>query len=183
VQQNGRTKKVTEDYLERAAFHYLGRYSSSAYNLEQVLIRKVRRRNEEGAMPSEEQLNWINKTCSKCVRLGLVDDAEYARAKAAAMNRGGKPLQQIKQALIHKGVSLDIIDATLQTLNESQDEQADWNAALTYARRRKFGPWRRATDDPEKQRKELAAMARAGHRYQIASKIINESDTDGWDGP
>ncbi len=168
-------KKISQAYLERAAFHYLGRYASSVANLETILIRKVRRRNPENTLPSDEQKIWLQEVVQKCVRLGLVDDQSYCRMKVASMHRSGKARHFIAQTLRHKGVAQDIIDHALETLNEEEGGRADHTAAIAFARKRRFGPYRRNEGDVDRLRKELASFARAGHPYALAKQIIEAS--------
>lgn len=169
-------KKVTVGYLERAALHYLGRFSSSEKNLHDVLVRKVRRRNESFAPPSEEQFGWIHDVVQKCIRYGYVNDQSYAQQRAELMLRRGKPSRTIAQDLRHKGIAGEIIEAVLAQLAEESDVGSDRRAAANYIRRRRFGPFRRELPDAEavqaKLDKEIAAMARAGFGYSLASELL-----------
>jgi regulatory protein len=51
--------------------------------------------------------------------------------------------------------------------------------AIAFARRRRFGPFARdgAASDPAQRNRELAAMARAGHDFAIAKRVLNAADT------
>jgi len=171
------TKKVSEGYLERAALHYLGRFSSTEANLKQVLERKVRHRNLENSPATDEQLKWIESVAAKCVRLGYVDDAVYAEQRFNGLLRKGKPLRSIAQDLRHKGVSSDIIEAILSSAQDNGEP--DVTAAAAYARRRRFGPFRRAVQDVDaKLEKEKAAMMRAGFSYGLVQKILSSTEDD-----
>ena len=172
-----RPKKVTAGYLERAALHYLGRFASTEENLRKVLERKVRRRNEESAAPTEEQLGWIRDVVAKCVRYGYVDDEAYARYRAESLLRKGKPIRQIKQDLRFKGVSADVAEETVGQLGyDEADIAADRQAAAAYVRRRRFGPYRREDrDTPDKREKEIASMMRAGFSYSLTVGTLDAS--------
>ncbi len=180
-------KKVSAEYLERAAFYYLGRFASSRRNLERVLERKTRRRHADFAPPSQEEAGWIITVANKCETLGLVDDHSYAVQKARAMHRAGRSKRRIRGELNAKGVGEDDIGAALAALQEALCEpdeapddglDVDRSAAITFARRRKFGPYRRAgmgadrLDEETRTRRELAAFARAGFSYELAHKIL-----------
>lgn len=171
-------KKVSESYLERAALHYLGRFSSTEANLHAVLERKVRRRNEDHKGPSPEQIGWIEAVVKKCVGYGYVDDTNYARSRADALIRKGKPPRIIAQDLRHKGVPSDIAEATLSALDDEEGPSADRRAAAAYIRRRRFGPFRRADRQVDnKLEKEKAAMMRAGFSYGLVAELL-EADED-----
>ena len=174
-----RPKKVSEGYLERAALHYLGRFSSTEANLRQVLERKVRRRNEENAPATDEQLNWIASAAAKCVRLGYVDDAHYAKQRFAVLLRKGKPLRTIEQDLRYKGVPDQIVDDVLATEQEDPEKDLDLTAAAAYARRRRFGPFRRADKtSEEKIEKEKAAMLRTGFSFTHVKQILSSTEDE-----
>lgn len=171
-------RPVTERYLENAATYYLGRYASSAENLKRVLERKVRRRNEGNAAPNAEQTGWIEATADKCVRLGLVDDAEYARARAFSMHRSGKSERMIRGSLKQKGVGVEEISAALKALRLEKGENLELDAAVAYAKRRRFGPFRTRAGDADKMRKEMASFARAGFGFGLARKIVETTDIE-----
>ena len=172
-----RPRKVSAAYLERAALHYLGRFSSTEANLRKVLERKVRRRNEDGAAPSEEQAGWIRDVVAKCVRYGYLNDEAYAEARAESLLRKGKPTRQIVQDLRFKGVSADVAQETVSQLgDEEADIAADRQAAAAYARRRRFGPYRRQDREREDRReKEIASMMRAGFSYGLTVQTLDAS--------
>lgn len=170
-------KKVTAAYLERAALHYLGRFTSSEKNLRDVLVRKIRRRNEGFVSPTDEQMAWVDDVVKKCVRYSYVDDQSYAKQRAELLLRRGKPLRLIAQDLRHKGIGTEETEAALSALSENAEIDADRRAAAAYIKRRRFGPFRRLIDDPERLRekteKELASMARAGFGYELSRSLLN----------
>ena len=178
-QNEKRKKPVTEAYLERAAVHYLGRFASTHANLMKVLERKIRRRNEESAPATAEQLGWVRAVADQCVDYGYVDDALYARQRLTGLLRKGKPLRVIAQDLRFKGVSDDIAEAVLSEANSDDDKDMDLLAAAAYMRRRRFGAFRRAEYDAvEKLEKEKAAMMRAGFSYGVVVKILAASEDE-----
>lgn len=172
-------KKVTEGYLERAALHYLGRFSATEAHLREVLERKVRRRNEEGEAVTAEQHDWIRNVAAKCVRLGYVNDQQYAESRFESLLRKGKPLRMISYDLRHRGVPAEIVETLLADASENADEDLNLSAAAAYARRRRFGPFRRAdkTSD-EKIEKEKAAMMRAGFSFRIVIKVLESTESE-----
>ncbi len=172
-------KKVTEGYLERAALHYLGRFSATEAYLRQVLERKVCRRNENYEPASTEQLEWIASVAAKCVRLGYVDDKQYALSRFESLLRKGKPRRAIEQDLRHKGVSEEIVKNLLHAVDEDPDRNIDLSAAAAYIKRRRFGPFRRVDKvSDEKIEKEKAAMMRAGFPYRVVSKLLDSTEDE-----
>ena len=167
-------RKVTEAYLQRAALAYLERYASSAENLRRVLRRKVDKRCRlRGEDPAEFQ-DMIDEVVAKSLRSGLIDDTRYAQARVATLRRRGGSARAIQAKLSAKGVDRTTIAAALEDGDEDDEEQA----ARAFARRRKLGPFRPGERAPYRD-KDLAAMARAGFRFDVARRVIEgERDED-----
>lgn len=171
-------RPVTQSYLENAAAYYLSRYASSAQNLKVVLERKVRKRNPAMSPLSSEQSDWINAVVEKFTTTGILDDAGYARNRTFALHRSGKSEKAISGYLRQKGIDESLIRDALEELKEELGEGRHFEAGLTYARKRRFGPWRTRENTETVRRKELASFARAGFGYDIARRIIDAEDID-----
>lgn len=164
--------------LERAGLHYLGRFSSGIEHFRRVLERKVRRRNPGFAPPDAGQQAMIEALVAKCRRLGLLDDAAFARTKAAAMAARGKPARTVAARLAAQGVDEAAIAGALDALAEDAGGRAvaDLAAACRFARRRRLGPWRTVALDDARRKREIAAFARAGHAFGVARAIVEAAD-------
>jgi len=170
-------RKVSATSLENAALYYLGRYATSSENLRQVLLRRVARAAKHHDTDEEACAVMIDELILRYVSNGLLDDTAYARAQCASLNRRGKSVRAIRGWLRQKGLGPDIIEKTLKVLGEEIVEP-DLAAAIAYARRRRFGPYRMNTIAPETRDKELAALARSGFSYALARRIVEATDVD-----
>ncbi|MGF9758202.1 regulatory protein RecX [Microvirga sp. 0TCS3.31] len=159
-------RKVTAAYLQRAAMSYLERYASSAENLRRVLRRKVDKRCRLRGEDPAEFHDMIDEVVAKSLKIGLIDDTRYAEARVATLRRRGGSARAIQAKLSAKGVDRGTIAAALE--GEEGDEE---QAARAFARRRKLGPFRPGERAPYRD-KDLAAMARAGFRFDIARSVI-----------
>jgi regulatory protein len=167
-------RKVTPAYLQRAAMAYLERYSSSAENLRRVLRRKVDKRCRLRGEDPAEFHDMIDEVVARSLRSGLIDDTRYAEARVASLRRRGGSARAIQAKLSAKGIDRSTIAAALE--GEEGDEE---QAARAFARRRKLGPFRPGERAPYRD-KDLAAMARAGFRFDVARIIIDaEADEEG----
>jgi regulatory protein len=169
-------RKVTPAYLQRAAMAYLERYSSSAENLRRVLRRKVDKRCRLRGEDPAQFREAIDEVVEKSLRVGLLDDTRYAEARVATLRRRGGSARAIQAKLSAKGLDRSTIAAALDA--EEGDEET---AARAFARRRKLGPYRPGERAPYRD-KDLAALARAGFRFDVARQIIDDEleGTEGW---
>ncbi len=172
-------RKVSPAYLERAALAHLSRYASTTANLRRLLMRRIARSVEAHGTDPDEAATWLEEVLAKLARLGYLDDAAYALAKARYLLRHGKPVRTVRAGLAAKGVPPEIIDETLAAL---ADEGADLDlaAAVAFARRRRLGPFGagEARNHGIGGDKALAAFARAGFSYAVARRVLEAPDRE-----
>ena len=171
----------------RATYNYLQRFATTEKNLRAVLGRKARRRlsDDDGSDSSDlmSQVNiWIDDIVHKAVEQNLVNDRQFAEARARSLIRSGNSKMKIGQKLQAKGVAADVVADVLETLAE-QYEDMDVMAAVKYARKRRFGAFsirHDGEDLPENKlvEKELASMCRAGFSFGLASRVLKMSHPD-----
>lgn len=151
--------------LERLALHYVGRYATTRAKLAAYLHRKLRERGWSGdSSPPVERL------VERFAGAGYVDDAAFASARAASLQRRGYGERRVAQALQAAGIG----DEDAEQAREAARDGA-WAAALRFAERRRIGPY--ASDEADRAAREraFAAMVRAGHRLEFARRIVNTS--------
>ena len=169
-------KPATAERLRKAALSYIDRYATSAANLHEVLMRRVRRSTRLHDTDMEEATRWADDIVADFVKRKLVNDRLYAENRAASLHRSGASRRKIEMSLKIKGVgSADIANA-LETLADANPD-AEFTAACRHAQRRRLGPWRR-DDRAARRDRDLAAMARAGFGYRMASNVIDAPDTE-----
>ena len=160
--------------LHEAALNYLARFSATEAGLRSVLNRRIDRwaRSVEDRDAIAEQVGAMKQAAhdvaAKMVALGLIDDAAFALSRAAGLLRSGRSTRAVTARLAAKGVGGDLAKAALP-----DDPEAELNAALVLARKRRLGPFRRG-DPPDLagKRKELAVLARAGFPQPVAARAL-----------
>ncbi|MGP7795921.1 regulatory protein RecX [Sphingomonas sp. CLY1604] len=153
--------------LERLALRYVERFATTRGKLADYLTRKIRERGWEGEPADPQAL------AGRMAELGYVDDRLYAESKAAALTRRGLGARRVGAALRQARVD----EADAEALAPAIAAQA-WEAALTFARRRRIGPFGAAVDDRAVRDRQLAAMLRAGHDFALARRIVAARDTE-----
>ena len=162
---------MTLPALEQAAFAYLERYASSAENLRRVLMRRIERAARAEAITREEGRARIDALIAQLEANRLLDDKQYAEARARSLSRQGRSSARIAQRLAAKGVNAEAAKAAVGAVIE--DGHSDLRAALALARRRRLGPFRAKADRKERRGRDMAVLGRAGFSFEIARKVID----------
>lgn len=153
--------------LEALALAYVARFATSAGRLAAYCRRKLRERGhagaDEGASPPD-----IEALVARFVARGFVDDAGFARAKTDSLLRRGYGSRRVGETLKSDGIDEPTRIAV------APGESARREAAATYARRRRFGPFARDPQpgDARVREKQLAALLRAGHDAAHARQVL-----------
>lgn len=180
MRRGRRIPEVTLPALEQAALAYLERYASSAENLRRVLMRRVERAVRAEAATREEGRARVDAVIAKLEDKRLLDDRQYAEARARSLSRQGRSKARIAQRLSAKGVDSETVEAALGAAIE--DGHSDLRAALKLARKRRLGPFRAKADRKERRERDMAALGRAGFSFEIARKVIDAENPDSLEG-
>lgn len=171
-------RRVTPQYLENAALHYLERFASSAENLRRVLMRKVDRSVHAHGTDRDEAAGWVDALVERYRASGLLDDTAYADLRAGSLHRRGASTRAIREKLAAKGVARDAVDAALERLDADTEGSLDRAAAVAFARRRRLGPFRPPDQRAGHRDRDLAALGRAGFDYATARRVVDAADPD-----
>lgn len=161
-------RRITPDYLQRAAMHYLERYSAPAAQLRKVLARKIAQSCRHHGDTTAAHEAALEEVVARCVASGLVDDRRFAEARAATLRRKGQSQRAVAAKLAAKGVSRELVGEIAAAA--AVDELA---AARVAARRRRLGPWRAEDGRAAFRQRDLAALARLGFDYATARAVID----------
>lgn len=172
-------RPVTLRYLGNVAKWYIERYQPCSGQLRRALMKRVHRGLAEHGGDRDEALAWVEEVIAHQISLGAIQDADFALAWANSYQRRGVALRDIQQRLRAKDLPAAVIEAALQALRADQVGDPDLAAVCAYVRRRRFGPFRL---DPAQRaaraEKDLAAVARAGHRFDLARRVLTSEDLD-----
>lgn len=153
--------------LRAIAIRYAERYQTSRARLLRLLNQKIRQRGwDPGAPPPDPEA-----IADKMVELGYVNDTSFAQARTRGMVRRGLGAGRVQAALSAYGVGRDVVAEALQEVD-------GWAAAVDFARRKRLGPFGERQDDPKARMKQLGAMARAGHGFDVARRVVDARSLD-----
>ncbi len=147
--------------LQALAVRYVGKYATTRARLTTYLHRKLAERGWEG-----EGAPSVDAVVDRCVDAGYVDDQAYAEAKSRSLARQGYGHRRVEAALNHAGIARDLSAAL------KPDEDAAFESARTFARKRRIGPFATHQPDDAQRRRQFAAMIRAGHSPRLAAYFV-----------
>ena len=157
---------LTFDSLREHALRYVERYATTQLKLRRYLQRKLQERGWDG--PGEPPVDAI---VARMAELKYVDDRVFGEIRARGLERRGYGPRRVRDALTAAGLDSELRD-------ELSDDVDAREAAVAYARRRRFGPFASGTVSPELRQKHFAAMMRAGHAPNIIKLILDASSED-----
>jgi regulatory protein len=166
---------LTEAFLDQVGFWYVERYGGNGQAVRRALVRRIQRAAREQVVDRAEAQSWVEAVLSRLQRAGLLDDGAWAREKARNLLARGKPPGRIRAELRARGIGAEEAGEAVAELAERPGD-VDLTAALTYARRRRLGPFRPEEQRAERRTKDLGAMARAGYSFAVASAVIDAED-------
>ena len=97
--------------------------------------------------------------------LKVLDDVVYAEISTRSAARSGKSKKAIAFKLASKGIHSETVVAAVEEVD-------DLHAAVIFARKRGFGPFRRGDLDEKRKSKELSAFARNGFSFAVGKKVM-----------
>ena len=177
-----RARKITAEYLRKAALFYLDRYNGTRASVQALLWRRIdSAKRAGGEIADKAQLEaWIVALLDRLEELELLDDRRFAVNRAKSLLESGHSLAMVRMKLQQKGVRANDIDYAIdQLLDEESPEELALRAAVAYVRKRRLGCWRASLALQEQNHdRDLAALARRGFSYQIAIKALDLCDKE-----
>ncbi|MBD9494592.1 MULTISPECIES: recombination regulator RecX [Ensifer] len=150
-------------WARNSAAYRLARQMLTEKQLFDAISRKAREKFEDISVNQVELLAAVAVTFA--YDNGALNDKAYAEIKTRSAMRGGKSKRAIAQKLSEKGVARDAVAAAVA-------EADDLYAAVVLARKRAFGPFRKAALDEKRTAKELSAFARGGFSFELGKRVF-----------
>ena len=111
--------------------------------------------------------NTINQIMLNLEKNKFIDDNNYTISKIRLFAMQGKSKGFIKSYLIQKGIEKNILNNSLDQLEE-EDPEWEKKSAKIFVRKKKLDNLN------ENKQKNLSKMARAGFSYDISKKVLDK---------
>ena len=156
-------------WAKNSTLYRLERQMLTEKQLSDAIRRKAKEKFED---ISETQVRACADFAIKfAYELGALNDTAYAGIATRSGVRSGRSKRAIAQRLAVKGIDRETATVALE-------EADDLYAAVVMARKRAFGPFRKADLDEKRQAKELSAFARGGFGFDLAKKVFAMTPDD-----
>jgi regulatory protein len=167
----------SEDALRELAYRYVARFSCTTDKVRRYLLGKMREAVAAEEARAADIQPWIDAVLAALVRVGALDDRRFAENRALTLHRRGRGTRVIQRDLDRLGAPDEAIDQALETL-AADIPDPDLVAAIRLARKRRLGPFAAPETRRELRERHLAALARAGFRFDLARRIVDAPDAD-----
>lgn len=150
-------------WSRNSTLYRLSRRMMSERELSDAIKRKAKQKFED---ISDEDLQVLATSALEFGKtLGALDDQNYAETKVRSGVRGGRSKRMIQRKLQEKGIDSETASIALEDADDPR-------AALAYARKRGFGPYRRDEADEKRITKELSSLARQGFSLELCRRVV-----------
>ena len=130
-------KKITFQNLEKFAFKYIERFSTSENQLRIILKKKIIKSSYFFKIKVEDHIDYIDLIIEKFKKIGLIDDKKYSESRALNLVKRGFSKKKILFNLKQKGISSETIEIALNNLKKFFFNY-ELASALIYAEKKKF---------------------------------------------
>jgi len=125
----------------------------------------------------------IESVVARLTASRVIDDERYVGNAVRSLRARGASTRAIRFKLGVQGVGEQLVDGAMQAERaaggkESGSGDAELEAARTFVRKKRLGPYRKVEEREEKRRKDLAALARAGFSFDVARRALGGGRAD-----
>ncbi|OVE87798.1 recombination regulator RecX [Agrobacterium tumefaciens] len=152
-----------QSWARNSALYRLEQRMMTEKQLRDAIMRKAREKFEDITPAQVKALGEFAVTFAYGIK--ALDDTAYAEIAVRSGQRSGKSKRGLAQKLQIKGVARETAAVALQETN-------DLVAAVIFARKRAFGPFRRVELDEKRKAKEFSAFARNGFSFEIGARVM-----------
>ncbi|QKJ93540.1 recombination regulator RecX [Agrobacterium pusense] len=151
-------------WARNSALYRLEQRMMTEKQLRDAIMRKAREKFEDIGTAQIKALGDF--AVRFAYEIKALDDTAFAEITVRSGQRSGKSKRGLAQKLQLKGIDRETAAVALQETN-------DLVAAINFARKRAFGPYRRVELDEKRKAKEFSAFARNGFGFEIGSKVMS----------
>ena len=160
----------TVDEIKELALKYLDKYQPSKKSLQIYLFRKVID-VQSNSIEKSEILKKIEIVLNDLEEKGILNDSLYSEIKSKNFLKRGYSLNKIRQHLSQKGISGELLNQTIEKI-QNDETNPDFYSAIRICKKRRIGPYRPEANREIFYKKDMGVLARSGFSYDLAKEIL-----------
>lgn len=164
------TKPITETRLYNITLFYLERFEASSFKTKQMLEKRIQKEQLKGSIIPDNIDTLIQNVIKKMTSLGYINDDRYVQNQVRNLSNAGKSKSFIIKKLQQSGLNVEKIKESLSLFDE-ENNSSDLTRAEKWLKKHKKGQFR-TKDANLYYQKDLAALARAGFSFDVATRAL-----------
>ena len=141
-----------------------------------MLLKKYLKQSIPNAK-KQEIIDLIDVVLSDLEKTKFISDKFYSDSKAKNLIQRGTSINKIRNYLISKGIQDKYIKATINKINENNEDQ-DFFSAIKICKKKRIGPSRTEDNRLLFYKKDISLLARNGFNFETSKKVMDLKKDD-----
>jgi len=176
IKNKKKTLKITVEEMRNFSLSYVEKYSPSRQQIKTYLLKKYLKQSIPNAK-KQEIIDLIDVVLSDLEKTKFISDKFYSDSKAKNLIQRGTSINKIRNYLISKGIQDKYIKATINKINENNEDQ-DFFSAIKICKKKRIGPSRTEDNRLLFYKKDISLLARNGFNFETSKKVMDLKKDD-----
>jgi len=176
IKNKKKTLKITVEEMRNLSLSYVEKYSPSRQQIKTYLLKKYLKQSIPNAK-KQEIIDLIDVVLSDLEKTKFISDKFYSDSKAKNLIQRGTSINKIRNYLISKGIQDKYIKATINKINENNEDQ-DFFSAIKICKKKRIGPSRTEDNRLLFYKKDISLLARNGFNFETSKKVMDLKKDD-----
>ena len=176
IKNKKKTLKITVEEMRNLSLSYVEKYSPSRQQIKTYLLKKYLKQSIPNAK-KQEIIDLIDVVLSDLEKTKFISDKFYSDSKAKNLIQRGTSINKIRNYLISKGIQDKYIKATINKINENNEDQ-DFFSAIKICKKKRIGPSRTEDNRSLFYKKDISLLARNGFNFETSKKVMDLKKDD-----
>ncbi len=176
IKNKKKTLKITVEEMRNFSLSYVEKYSPSRQQIKTYLLKKYIKQSIS-SVKKQNLIDLIDVVLSDLEKTKFISDKFYSDSKAKNLIQRGTSINKIRNYLISKGIQDKYIKATINKINENNEDQ-DFFSAIKICKKKRIGPSRTEDNRPLFYKKDISLLARNGFNFETSKKVMDLKKDD-----
>ena len=176
IKNKKKTLKITVEEMRNLSLSYVEKYSPSRQQIKTYLLKKYLKQSIS-SVKKQDIIDLIDVVLSDLEKTKFISDKFYSDSKAKNLIQRGTSINKIRNYLISKGIQDKYIKATINKINENNEDQ-DFFSAIKICKKKRIGPSRTEDNRLLFYKKDISLLARNGFNFETSKKVMDLKKDD-----